>query len=87
MHQALGTYERKATVTHFVRGTQTGSRLPEKMIVHRSQSPYALKWRAAGWPVDSDGPSEEAAFVLVLGTARSVGEHGRCDPAPDRRRE
>lgn len=87
MHQALGTYERKATVTHFVRGTQTGSRLPEKIIVRRGQSTRALKWRAAGRPVDSDGLSEETTFVLVLGTVRSVGEHGRCDLAPDRRRE
>lgn len=73
MHQALGTYERKATVTHFVRRAQTGSSLTEKMIVRGSQSPHALKWRAAGRPVDSDGLSEEATFALILGKVRICG--------------
>lgn len=80
MHQALGTYERKATVTHFVRRAQTGSSLTEKMIVRGGQSPHALKWGASGRLVNSVGLSEEATFALILGKVRSVGEHGRCNP-------
>lgn len=47
LYQALGTHERKAAVTHFVRRAQTGSILTEKIIIHGGQSPHALKWRAA----------------------------------------
>lgn len=87
MYQALETHERKATATHFMRRAQTGSNLTEKIIIYGGRSPHALKWRAVGRQVGSEGPFEEATFVSILEKVLSVGEHSGITLATDEESE